>query len=62
MLLHVHVQAAADGGSFTRILIYDLKPDVLGQLCDEDEGATVLRDLAHLYHYYLHGAKGNTFT
>lgn len=20
------------------------------------------RDLAHLYHYYLHGAQGNTFT
>lgn len=49
-------------GSFTRVLIYDLKPDVLGQLTDEAEGQAVLRDLAHLYHYYLHGARGNTFT
>ncbi len=53
---------SAAPGSFTRVLIYDLKPEVLAELCDEDDGASILRDLAHLYHYYLHGAKGNQFT
>jgi hypothetical protein len=28
----------------------------------EDLGADITRDLAHLYHYYLHGAGGNKFT
>eukprot|EP00879_Flechtneria_rotunda_P028535 GHRR01030668.1.p1 GENE.GHRR01030668.1~~GHRR01030668.1.p1 ORF type:complete len:105 (-),score=25.71 GHRR01030668.1:9-323(-) len=45
--------------SFTRVLIYALKPDVLAQLCDVEQGRNILRDLAHLYHYYLHGAQGN---
>lgn len=27
---------------------------------DSDCGASVCRDLAHLYHYYLHGPQGNT--
>jgi hypothetical protein len=48
--------------SFTRVLVYDLKDEVLEQLSDEDRGATILRDLAHLYHYYLHGEKGNDGT
>lgn len=48
--------------SFTRVLVYDLKDEVLEQLSDEDQGATILRDLAHLYHYYLHGENGNDGT
>jgi hypothetical protein len=48
--------------SFTRVLVYDLKGEVLDQLCDEDRGASILRDLAHLYHYYLHGERGNDGT
>lgn len=48
--------------SFNRVLVYDLKDEVLEQLSDEDRGATILRDLAHLYHYYLHGEKGNDGT
>ena len=48
--------------SFTRVLVYDLKDEVLEQLSDADRGATILRDLAHLYHYYLHGEKGNDGT
>jgi hypothetical protein len=47
---------------FTRVLVYDLKEEVLEQLSDEDRGATILRDLAHLYHYYLHGEQGNDGT
>jgi hypothetical protein len=52
----------SSNGSFTRVLVYDLKDEVLEQLSDEDRGATILRDLAHLYHYYLHGEKGNDGT
>ena len=48
------------GGSFTRVVIGDLKPEVLGAIA-EDGGLSVLRDLAHLYHYYIHGPKGNAF-
>jgi hypothetical protein len=48
--------------SFTRVLVYDLKDEVLEQLSDEDQGATIVRDLAHLYHYYLHGENGNDGT
>lgn len=54
--------AGSAGSSFTRVLVYELKPDVLAQLNDGDEGRGVLRDLAHLYHYYLHGPAGNSFT
>jgi hypothetical protein len=55
------VQAGEGAESFTRVLIGDLRPEVLAQL--QEEGPTqLLKDLAHLYHYYLHGAKGNTFT
>ena len=44
------------------MIIGDLKPDVLEQLQDETGAQGLLRDLAHLYHYYLHGAEGNSFT
>lgn len=54
--------AGSSSSSFTRVLIYDLKSEVLDQLCDEDRGATILLDLAHLYHYYLHGEQGNDGT
>lgn len=52
----------SSSSSFTRVLVYDLKGEVLEQLTDADKGATILRDLAHLYHYYLHGEKGNDGT
>jgi hypothetical protein len=51
-----------NSSSFTRVLVYDLKDEVLEQLSDGDRGATILRDLAHLYHYYLHGEQGNDGT
>jgi structural maintenance of chromosomes flexible hinge domain-containing protein 1 len=80
--------AASAGLTFTRVMITDLKEDVLAQLLGQgsgggghggggsgsasppgggaadahDLGADITRDLAHLYHYYLHGAGGNTFT
>ena len=52
-----------DGGAggFTRVVVGDLKPDALAALADEGAALGVLRDLAHLYHYYLHGPKGNAF-
>lgn len=43
------------------MVVGDLKPDVLGALADEEAALRVLRDLAHLYHYYIHGPKGNAF-
>jgi len=47
--------------SFTRVVVGDLKSEVLAALADEDGALSVLRDLAHLYHYYIHGPKGNAF-
>jgi hypothetical protein len=84
--------AASSGPTFTRVMVTDLKEDVLAQLLggggtdgaggggngrggaaggtsasppdpdSQDLGADITRDLAHLYHYYLHGAGGNKFT
>jgi hypothetical protein len=55
------LQASDGAASFTRVLIGNLRPEVLSQL--QEEGASqLLKDLAHLYHYYLHGVKGNSFT
>ncbi|EFJ52379.1 hypothetical protein VOLCADRAFT_86759 [Volvox carteri f. nagariensis] len=45
--------------SFTRVTIGDLRADVLSLVRDSESGAMVCRDLAHLYHYYLHGPSGN---
>lgn len=52
---------APRGASFTRVVVGDLKPDVLGALADPEGALGVLRDLAHLYHYYIHGPGGNAF-
>ena len=54
----------ADGGAdstFTRVVVSDLKADILQQFKD-DAAQNVCRQLAHLYHYYLHGPDGNTRT
>ncbi|KAL3158052.1 hypothetical protein ABBQ32_011661 [Trebouxia sp. C0010 RCD-2024] len=48
-----------EGHSFTRVIIADLKPEVLQQIADATRYEQVCRDLAHLYHYYLHGHHGN---
>ena len=48
-----------EGPSFTRVIVADLKPEVLQQITDTDRYEQVCRDLAHLYHYYLHGQYGN---
>ena len=45
--------------SFTRVTVSTLKADVL-KLFTADEGANISRELAHMYHYYLHGVGGNT--
>lgn len=54
--------AAGDAESFTRVIVGDLKPDVLQQLAHDDQGLHICRELAHLYHYYLHGEAGNSST
>lgn len=54
-----NTQAQTQGHSFTRVVIADLKPEVLQQISDSARYETVCRDLAHLYHYYLHGEHGN---
>jgi hypothetical protein len=51
--------AAVGASTFTRVIVSDLKADILKQLRDE-AARNVCRQLAHLYHYYLHGAEGNT--
>lgn len=45
-------------GTFTRVTVADIKPDILQQFQGE-EAENVCRQLAHLYHYYLHGPQGN---
>lgn len=52
-------QALPECHSFTRVIIADLKPEVLQQIADATRYEQVCRDLAHLYHYYLHGHHGN---
>ena len=44
--------------TFTRVTVSDVKPDILEQFQGE-EAEHVCRQLAHLYHYYLHGPSGN---
>ena len=44
--------------TFTRVLVTDLKRDILEQF-EVDAAKNVCRQLAHLYHYYLHGVDGN---
>lgn len=51
--------AQTQGNSFTRVVVADLRPEVLQQISDSEQYETVCRDLAHLYHYYLHGERGN---
>ena len=50
---------AVPGHSFTRVVVADLKAEVLEQIADANRYEQVCRDLAHLYHYYLHGEYGN---
>lgn len=37
-----------DSSSFTRVVVGDLKPDVLAQIMDDVEGAIICQELAHL--------------
>lgn len=55
----VREESSAQGGAFTRVIIGDLKPEILQQLTADFDGGQLCRELAHLYHYYLHGEKGN---
>jgi hypothetical protein len=59
--LHPAEPSAPASPGFTRVVVGDLKPDVLAALSDDEGALGVLRDLAHLYHYYIHGPRGNAF-
>lgn len=39
---------SSGSGSFTRVVVGDLKPDVLSQIMDDEEGAVICQELAHL--------------
>ena len=47
------------GAGFTRVIIGELKAEVVRQLAEEAGVRQLCRSLAHLYHYYLHGDPGN---
>lgn len=47
------------GKSFTRVLIGQIKPNILCQIADQSAMKQLRRDLSHLYHYYLHGPQGS---
>ena len=49
----------AGGSSFTRVMIGQVKPNILRQIADEPGMQQLCRDLSHLYHYYLHGPQGS---
>jgi hypothetical protein len=55
----VRAECGAGEEAFTRVVIGDLKPDVLQQLAADEAGGHLCSELAHLYHYYLHGEGGN---
>eukprot|EP00873_Tetraselmis_striata_P024857 jgi/Tetstr1/445121/TSEL_032919.t1 len=45
--------------SFTRVTVGMLKDSITEMIADSDHGARLCDELAHLYHYYLHGSTGN---
>ncbi|KAK9800826.1 hypothetical protein WJX73_002958 [Symbiochloris irregularis] len=51
-------EAGPDSSSFTRVVIGQLKADILRQVAEDAQGQKLCRALAHLYHYYLHGEDG----
>eukprot|EP00951_Prasinocladus_malaysianus_P031030 scaffold295170_cov44-Prasinocladus_malaysianus.AAC.1 len=42
-----------------RVVIGDLKEDICQLLMDDEQSLRMCNELAHVYHYYLHGAGGN---
>lgn len=45
--------------SFTRVIVGNVKSDIIDLISDDNDGSHVCTELAHLYHYYLHGDLGN---
>ena len=50
----------APSAHWTRVTVSSLKAPVLQQLAEDRGGTRLCGALAHLYHYYLHGARGRT--
>lgn len=50
---------SSESASFTRVVIGQLKSDILRQISEDLRGQKLCRALAHLYHYYLHGEEGS---
>uniref|UniRef100_A0A1D2ABE5 SMCHD1 ribosomal S5 domain-containing protein n=1 Tax=Auxenochlorella protothecoides TaxID=3075 RepID=A0A1D2ABE5_AUXPR len=49
----------SEASGFTRVLLGGLKPEVLHQMLEEGADSRICRELAHLYHFYIHGEGGN---
>lgn len=58
---HEEADAVTSGDGFTRVTLTKIdKEEIRARLsAGEDNGRAVCRQLAHLYHYYLHGPRGN---
>ena len=44
--------------SFTRLTISELKEEIADQIKDKYSCEQICRELAHIYHFYIHGSKG----
>jgi hypothetical protein len=57
---NAEILGGSEDGTFTHVLVSGLKPDIVRQF-QGDAAENVCNQLAHLYHYYLHGPDGNIF-
>lgn len=55
--LHALIREESGKESFTAVVITEVRPDHIAFLKDDFKLWT--RELAHIYHYYVHGVKGN---
>uniref|UniRef100_H2M6M6 Structural maintenance of chromosomes flexible hinge domain containing 1 n=1 Tax=Oryzias latipes TaxID=8090 RepID=H2M6M6_ORYLA len=58
--LHDVIQEESEKQSFTVVVITGIIPDHIDHLKEDFEEWT--RELAHIYHYYIHGANGNVLS
>ena len=41
------------------MVVGNIKPEILQEMADDADGKTLCSQLAHIYHYYLHGQRGS---